>query len=148
MIFFHSIYINHYSSAHHDLEIQLEQQLHRFIVGSLAVHVYIFLETNDSDFPPSNETTMELDVEIIPVPNEDDLVAFVKNFDNFFQQEQPDYEDVQHIMTDFSSETKCQGDNYQWTDWKSATNPVKSDGNDYETLHLHRSIDKRLFDIL
>lgn len=81
--------------------------------------------------------------EIIPVPNEEDLLAFVKNFDNFFQQKQPTNEEVLNIMTDFTSGTKCQGQNYQWTDWKSATNP-DLDGNDYETLHLHRSLDDRL----
>ena len=110
----------------------------------MTVDVYILLETNDSDFSSCKEPTINPDLEIIPVPNEDDLLAFVKNFDNFFQQEQPTHEEVLNIMTDFTSETKCQGPNYQWTDWNSATNPLKTDGNDYETLHLHRRNDSRL----
>ena len=114
----------------------------------MTVDVNLLLETNDSDILPSKEPTMEPDlVEIIPVPHEDDLLAFMKNFDNFFQQEQPNYEEVQYIMTDFTNDKKCQRHNYQWTDWKSATNPINFDGNDYETLHLHRSLDDRLLEI-
>ena len=109
----------------------------------MTVDVYILLETNGSDFPSSKDPTMELFPEYIPVPNENDLLTIVKNFDNFFQQEQPNHEEVQHIMTDFTSDEKCQRHNYQWTAWKSATNPANSDGNDYETLHLHRSLDDR-----
>ena len=109
----------------------------------MTVDVYILLETND--FISSEQPNTELgSAEIIPVPNKNDLLAFVKNFDNFFQQEQPTHEEVLNIMTDFTSETKCQGPNYQWTDWNSATNPLKTDGNDYETLHLHRRNDSRL----
>ena len=35
--------------------------------------------------------------------------------------------------------------NYRWTSWRSYSNPSDptSDGNDYEMLELHRSVDPR-----
>ena len=39
----------------------------------------------------------------------------------------------------------CSALNYHWTEWSSATdlNEPDSDGNDYETLKLHRYINSR-----
>jgi len=41
--------------------------------------------------------------------------------------------------------TKCSSENYYWTEWRSATSPndTDSDGNDYETLEMHRFLNPR-----
>ena len=41
---------------------------------------------------------------------------------------------------------KCQSTGYQWTAWSSFTNLSDTNGNDFETLDLHRCQDSRLID--
>ena len=40
---------------------------------------------------------------------------------------------------------KCSSKNYFWTEWRSASSPndTDSDGNDYETLEMHRFLNPR-----
>jgi len=68
----------------------------------------------------------------------DQFFIFVEDIDDLIHLEEPNYEEVQHIMKDFTSDVKCRGMRFQWTEWCSATNPSDFDGNDYETLNLHR----------
>ena len=35
---------------------------------------------------------------------------------------------------------KCISTSHSWTPWFSATNPIGKDGNDIETLKMHRSL--------
>ena len=53
----------------------------------------------------------------------------------------PNEDEMLQIKTNFTNPLKCPEPNYQWTTWNSYTNLSKfdSDGNDYETLDLHRS---------
>lgn len=53
----------------------------------------------------------------------------------------PDEAEMITIKTNFTNSLKCPEPNYLWTSWNSYTNlsETGSDGNDYETLNLHRS---------
>ena len=118
------------------------------------------MKFQDSVYDPSSSEQPSTEPEpeiVIPVPNMEDLLVeisksisefgvffshqlffFVEEIDDFIHLEEPNYEEVQHIMKDFNSDVKCRSMHFQWTEWRSATNPSDFDGNDYETLNLHR----------
>ena len=59
----------------------------------------------------------------------------------------PNKAEMENIKTNFDIESKCPPSNFYWTQWQSYNNPSETgyDGNDYETLDLHRSKFKKYF---
>ena len=57
----------------------------------------------------------------------------------------PSKEELMHLMVTETT-NKCWMRGYHWTEWNSATNLTDTDfdGNDYETLQLHRMLYPRL----
>ena len=63
--------------------------------------------------------------------------------DNFLPP--PNQTELTKIQSDWNeNQFKCSAPNYYWTEWSSATDlNTQSDGNDYETLQLHRHFNSR-----
>ena len=58
-----------------------------------------------------------------------------------YRMTMPNEAEMIKIKTNFTNSLKCPETKYHWTSWNSYTNlsETDSDGNDYETLDLHRS---------
>ena len=67
--------------------------------------------------------------------------------ERLYNETMPNEAEMEKIKTNFDIESKCPPSNFYWTQWQSYNNPSETgyDGNDYETLDLHRSKFKKYF---
>ena len=62
--------------------------------------------------------------------------------DFLYSKTKPNKNEIHEMITG-ENVFKCQSTGYQWTAWSSFTNLSDTDGNDFETLDLHRDQNPR-----